>query len=163
MWITYLVPLLILIAAVAAFFALARGRYTSFGVLQLLLRVLAALPLLASAVVLHFVGRNEGTAMIPPVVPSPIFLVLFTGALEILGAVGLFIPQTRRAAALCIAILMVGVFPANIYVAGQTFGGLQMPTVPVRLAMQIVYIWIVLIAGYGLPFDNRKSASAVGR
>ncbi len=147
----FVISLSILIAPIILFFALARGRYTQFGIAQILLRILVALPLLLSAVVLHFLRRNEATAMIPPVVPSPIFFVLITGVLEIAGAISLFLPRLRRSAALWITILMVAVFPANIWVAGQTFGGLRMPTVPVRLAMQVIYIWMVLLAGYGLP------------
>jgi uncharacterized membrane protein len=153
----FLIAIAILIAAIVLFFVLARGRYIQFGIPQLLLRVLAALPLLLSAVFLHFLRRNEATAMIPPIVPSPIFLVLLTGVLEILGAIGLFVPKTRRSAALWIAILMVLVFPANIWVAGQTFGGIRMPEVPVRLTMQVVYIWIVLLAGYGLPSLGKRA------
>jgi uncharacterized membrane protein len=57
----------------------------------------------------------------------------------------------RRAAALCIAVMMVAVFPANIYAAGKVVDGLQFPSVPVRLSMQIVYIALVLLAGFGLP------------
>ncbi len=147
----FLVSFAILIAAIVVFFILARGRYRQFGLAQLLLRILVALPLLISAVVLHFVHRNEATAMIPPLPPSPIFFVLLTGVLEIAGAIGLFVPRLRRSAALWISILMVLIFPANIWVAGQTFGGLQMPSVPVRLTMQVIYIWMVLLAGYGLP------------
>ncbi len=51
--------------------------------------------------------------------------------------------------------MMVMVFPVNIAIAGQTFAGLQMPSVPVRLTMQVIYIWMVLLAGYGLP--SRKA------
>jgi uncharacterized membrane protein len=153
----YLVSLGILIVAIALFFALARGRYSDFGVVQWLLRILVALPLLLSAVVLHFFKRNEATSMMPPVFPATEFLVIFTGVLEILGAIGLFLSRTRRSAALCIAILMVLVFPANIWVAGQTYDGMQMPSVPVRLTMQVVYIWMVLLAGYGLPQLRRKT------
>jgi uncharacterized membrane protein len=152
----FLISFAILIAAIALFFALARGRYADFGIPQLLLRILVALPLLLSAAVLHFLKHNEATAMIPPVVPSPVFIVLLTGVLEIAGAIGLFLPKTRRSAALWIAILMVAIFPANIWVAGQTFAGLQMPHVPVRLTMQVIYIWMVLLAGYGLPGRNRE-------
>ena len=83
-------------------------------------------------------------------------MVRFTGVLEILGAIGLFVPRTRRSAALWIAIMMVVIFPVNIYVAGQSYFGLQMPGVPVSLVMQMIYIWMVLLAGYGLP-GRRKS------
>ena len=52
--------------------------------------------------------------------------------------------------------MMVLIFPVNILVAGQTFAGLQMPSVPVRLTMQVIYIWMVLIAGYGLPGMGKR-------
>jgi uncharacterized membrane protein len=147
----YLIPVALLLAVILSFFGLARDRYTQFGVFQSLLRIIVASPLLASAVMLHFLRTNECTAMIPPGIPLPHFLVLLTGVLEILSAIGLLLEKTRRAAALCIAILMVVVFPANIFVAGRTFGGLSMPSVPVRLLIQIVYIWMTLLAGYGWP------------
>ena len=94
---------------------------------------------------------NEATAMLPPIFSNPAILVIATGVLEILGAIGLFVPKVRRSAALWIAIMMVLIFPVNVWVAGQTFAGLQMPSVPVRLTMQVIYIWMVLLAGYGLP------------
>jgi uncharacterized membrane protein len=151
----YVISSAVLIAAIVLFFVLARGRYTQFGIAQTLLRILVALPLIFSGVALHFLRRHETTAMIPPFLPWPLFLVLLTGVFEIAGAIGLFIPGIRRSAALWIAILMVAVFPANIWVAGETVGGLQMPSVPVRLAMQVFYIWMVLLAGYGLPGKRR--------
>lgn len=153
--IEYLGSLIVLIAVVVLFFALGRGRYLQFGGAQIALRVLTAMPLLLSAVLLHFLRTNEATAMLPPIFPppfpSPASLVIGTGVLEILGAIGLFMPKLRRSAALWIAIMMVLIFPVNIFVAGQTFAGLQMPSVPVRLTMQVIYIWTVLLAGYGLP------------
>lgn len=155
----YLIPIAILLVAVVLFFLAARGRYAQFGVAQWLLRVVAALPLLMSAIVLHFLRTNEATAMLPPVFPAPGSLVVFTGVLEILGATGLFVPKVRRSAALWIAIMMVMVFPVNIWVAGQTFVGMQMPSVPVRLTIQVVYIWIVLLAGYGLPGFGKRAES----
>jgi uncharacterized membrane protein len=83
-------------------------------------------------------------------------LVVLTGVLEIAGAIGLFVPRVRRSAALWISIMMVAVFPANIYAAGQVIDGFHFPSVPVRLAMQIVYIVLVLLAGYGLPKPVRR-------
>jgi uncharacterized membrane protein len=94
--------------------------------------------------------------MIPPVFSARTFLVPFTGVLEIAGAVGLFVPRFRRSAAFCIALMMVAIIPANVYAAGKVIGGLPMPTIPVRTAMQVVYIVIVLLAGYGIP--GRKQA-----
>jgi uncharacterized membrane protein len=148
---TYLGSLAILTAAVILFFVIGRGRYAEFGIAQRLLRVIVALPLVLSAIFLHFLHKNEATSMLPPVFPAPGFLIIATGVLELLGALGLFVSAARRSAALWLAIMMVLIFPVNVYIAGQTFAGMQMPTVPVRLAMQVIYIWMVLLAGYGLP------------
>ncbi len=148
---TYAVPMLLLIFTVLAFFVLGRGDYVSFGVPQLLLRVVVALPLLISAILLHFLRTEVTASIIPPVFPARQFLVLLTGIFEIAGAVGLFVPSLRRPAAFWIAIMMIAIFPANIYAAGKVVGGLPMPGVPLRTAMQVVYIVLVLLAGYGLP------------
>ena len=158
--IEYLGSLGVLVLVVVVFFAIGRGRYAPFGSIQTALRVIAAMPLVLSAVLLHFMRTNEATAMLPPIFPppfpSPASLVIGTGVLEILGAIGLFVPRVRRSAALWIAILMVLVFPVNVWVAGQTFAGMQMPSVPVRLTMQVIYIWMVLLAGYGLPGNGDR-------
>jgi len=70
--------------------------------------------------VAHFVQpRRAGLiAIVPPRLPAPGLLVTITGILEPAGAVGLLIPVTRVAAAACLFVLMVAMFPANIYAAG---------------------------------------------
>lgn len=147
----YVAPMLLLIFTVLAFFGLGQGGYANFGTPQVALRVVVALPLLISAVLLHFLRTELTASIIPPIFPARHFLVLITGVFEIAGALGLFLPSVRRPAALWIAILMVASFPANVYAAGKVVGGLPMPGVPLRTAMQIVYIALVLLAGYGLP------------
>jgi uncharacterized membrane protein len=146
----YLVTTLILIATVAAFFLWARRGLSSFGRTQWVLRIVAALPLLASGV-LHFTHTALLATIIPPFFPDRPQLVLLTGVFEFAGAVGLLVPAFTRAASACLAVFMIAIFPANVYAAGQTVGGLHMPSVPVRLAMQIVYILLLLIGGWGIP------------
>jgi uncharacterized membrane protein len=41
-------------------------------------------------------------------------VVFATGVCEILGAIGLIIPQYRRVSAVCLAVYAVAVYPANI-------------------------------------------------
>jgi uncharacterized membrane protein len=65
--------------------------------------------------------------------------------------VGLLLPAFTRVTSACLAVFMIAIFPANVYAAGQTVGGLQMPSVPVRLTMQVVYILLLLIGGWGVP------------
>ena len=93
--------------------------------------------------VAHFVQplRNDMIAIVPPRLPAPALLVTITGVLELLGAVGLLIPATRVAAAVCLFLLMVAMFPANVHAA-------RMPNPPksmtsrldVRTAEEAVYL-----------------------
>jgi uncharacterized membrane protein len=147
----YAIPILLLVLTIMAFFTIGRGNYLPFGVPQILIRIVVALPLLVSAILLHFLRAGVTASIIPPFFPARLFLALFTGACEIAGAAGLFVPRMRRAAAFWIAITMVAIFPANVYSAGKVVEGFQFPAVPLRTAMQIVFILLVLLAGYGLP------------
>jgi uncharacterized membrane protein len=153
----YAVPIVVLVLTIVAFFGIARGKFASFGIPQLLLRILVALPLLVSGVVLHFFRAESVANMIPPIFPARYFLAVFTGVLEVAGAIGLFVPRFRRPAALWISLMMVAIIPANVYVAGRTIEGVAMPSVTVRTIAQVVYIVLVLLAGYGIP--GRNSAS----
>jgi uncharacterized membrane protein len=81
------------------------------------LRVGVALMFTATGLA-HFVGmRGELIAMVPAQLPQPALLVTVTGVLELVGAVGLLIPTTATAAALCLAALMIAMFPANLHLA----------------------------------------------
>ncbi|MEU3959842.1 DoxX family protein [Streptomyces buecherae] len=55
--------------------------------------------------------------MVPPRLPRPDLLVTLTGGLEIAGAIGLLIPALSRWAAAGLALLMIGMFPANVSAA----------------------------------------------
>lgn len=134
----------------ALFFGVARGGFRSFGTTQRILRVLVALPLLVSGIA-HLTMTAAIAQIIPPVFPGRPLLVILSGVAELAGAAGLFFRRTERSASLGIALLMIAVFPANIHVAGQTVHGLYMPAVPVRLLMQLMYILLVLTAGWGRP------------
>ena len=64
----------------------------------------------------HFTAmKHDFAAMIPPPLPNDLWVIYLTGALEIAGAVGLLIPQTRRLAGICLVVLLVALFPANVY------------------------------------------------
>lgn len=147
----YAIPTVVLTLTILCFFALGRGAYSSFGTSQVILKVLVALPLVVSAILLHFFRASLTASIIPPFFPARLFLAVFTGICEISGSVGLFVPRVRRPAAFWIAVMLIAIFPANVYSAGRVIAGFQFPSVPVRLAMQVVYIALVLLAGYGIP------------
>jgi uncharacterized membrane protein len=141
---------MILAVTVAGFFVSARRGLSSFGWIQWALRVLGALPLLVSGL-LHFTRTALLATIIPPFFPHRPQLVLVSGAMEVAGAIGLLLPAFTRAASVCLALTMIAIFPANVYAANQSVGGLHMPSVPVRLAMQVIYLLLLLTAGWGIP------------
>lgn len=64
----------------------------------------------------HFLLTEPMAQMVPPPFP-PVATVYATGVLEILGAIGLLLPGSRRLAAWCLFVFLVAVFPANVYAA----------------------------------------------
>lgn len=100
--------------------------------------------------VAHFGSlRADLVAMVPPWVPDPEFAVSFTGVCEILGAVGLLVPRTRRLAAIALIVFLVAVLPANIHAARADLtlsGDPVTPLVP-RLALQLVFIGLLWWTG----------------
>ena len=86
----------------------------------------------------------------PPRLPAPGLLVSLTGVLELLGAVGLLVPATRVAAAVCLLLLMVAMFPANIYAARMPNPPKSMTTrLPLRTAEEIVYLAAAVVVAVG--------------
>jgi uncharacterized membrane protein len=65
----------------------------------------------------HFFFPAPYLRIIPPFLPWPKLLLWVSGAAEIAGGVGLLVARFRRAAAYGLALLLVAVFPANIYMA----------------------------------------------
>jgi uncharacterized membrane protein len=102
--------------------------------------------------VAHFVNplRNDMIAIVPPPLPSPSLLVSVTGVLELTGAVGLLYPPTRMAASLCLFVLMLVMFPANVYASRMPNPPKSMNTrLPLRTAEEIVFVGAALVVGLG--------------
>jgi uncharacterized membrane protein len=93
--------------------------------------------------------RADMIRMMPPSVPYPELMVTFTGVCEILGAIGLLVPRTRKIAAIALILFLIAVLPANIHAAqaGVTFGGrAATPLVP-RVALQVLFIALLWWSG----------------
>jgi len=94
--------------------------------------------------------RSDLVRMVPPGFPRPGLIVTLTGLLEVIGAVGLLIPAIAPAAAACLSVLLIAMFPANVRAAvhNVTLGGKTATGVPLRLLLQIVFIAALLVAGF---------------
>jgi uncharacterized membrane protein len=100
----------------------------------------------------HFVPamRRDMVAIVPPRLPAGGLLVTITGALELLGAAGLLYPPTRVAAAVCLFVLMLVMFPANVYAARIPNPPKSMNSrLPVRTAEEIVFLGAAVVVGVG--------------
>lgn len=97
--------------------------------------------------VAHFTKTREDLVrMVPPQFPSPSMLVTLTGIAELLGAIGLLIPGLSRWAAWALALLLVAMFPANIYAArsGHSIAGRPHTPLTFRLPLQVLWITLLL-------------------
>jgi uncharacterized membrane protein len=97
----------------------------------------------------HFTPmNNDYTAMLPGFVPMKVWIIYVAGALQILGAVGLLVPRTRRLAGICLALLLVAMFPGNVYAAlnDVPFRGEAPTPLWLRTPIQLFFIGMVLWA-----------------
>lgn len=77
------------------------------------LYVMAILYIVAG--ILHFVIPRFYLRIMPPYIPYPKFVVSISGVIEIaLGAL-LLLPDTRQLGAWGVILLLIAVFPANLY------------------------------------------------
>jgi uncharacterized membrane protein len=100
----------------------------------------------------HFVNplRRDLIAIVPPRVPGPEVLVNVTGALELLGAVGLLYAPTRVAAAISLGVMMLAMFPANVHASRMADPPKSMTTaLPLRTVEQVVFVGAAFVVGLG--------------
>ncbi|MFD9549446.1 hypothetical protein ACFWBG_18795 [Nocardia salmonicida] len=106
-------------------------------------------------------------AMIPPFVPFPGFMVLTSGVLELLAAIGLILTRTRWLAGWALVPLFLLLLPANIYAALNDIPFAGEPASPLwqRIPEQILYIgfaiWATRSAPRLLPTVRRQEPSTI--
>src|SRR5918995_5059457 len=95
----------------------------------------------------HFTAmKHDYAAMLPGFVPMNVWVIYLTGVLQIAGAVGLLIPRTRRLAGICLALLLVAMFPGNVYATLNEieFRGDAPTPLWLRAPIQLFFIGMVL-------------------
>jgi uncharacterized membrane protein len=106
--------------------------------------------------VAHFSLTEVEMRIVPPVIPWPRAAVLISGFFELLGAIGVLIPATRRAAGIGLFLLTIAVTPANVYMLQHA----ELFNVPrwaliVRLPFQVVLLTLILCSTW-TPRVNRS-------
>lgn len=90
----------------------------------------------------HFVKTDFFVSIVPTYIPRPLAMVYISGIFELLGAVGVLIPSTRRLAGLGLIVLTLCVTPANV---NMWLHPAQFPDLPewaysIRLVIQVLLL-----------------------
>ena len=94
----------------------------------------------------HFTSmKYDFAAMIPDPLPNGLWVIYLIGVFELAGAIGLLIPQTRKLAAICLILLLVAMFSANVNAALNEIplSGQDPTPLWLRTPMQLLYIGMV--------------------
>ena len=104
----------------------------------IVLYIMAALYVVAG--INHFINPRMYVKIIPPYLPAPVVLNYVAGVAEVALGIALLFPLTRPWAAWGIIVLLVAVFPANLYMYQQGFSGIPQWALLLRLPLQLVLI-----------------------
>lgn len=91
----------------------------------------------------HWLATRTFSAIVPDYLPAHRQIVLISGAAEMAGGLGVLIPATRRPAAWGLVLLLIAVFPANLWMAQHPERFRQIPEwmLWARLPLQLPLIW----------------------
>jgi uncharacterized membrane protein len=113
----------------------------------------------------HFTSiKHDLAAMIPAPLPNGLWVIYLTGLFEIAGAIGLLIPRTRKLAGICLVLLLVGLFSANVNAALNEIPLRGEAATPlwIRTPMQFLYIGMVWWTSIKKPPNRPESARPPG-
>ena len=92
----------------------------------------------------HFTDPQYFLDIVPPQLPSKLFLVYLTGLIEVVGGAAILSPKSRKVGAYLLIFLLVFVFPANIYLyvsdTPQNLLGITKTDALIRMPFQIPLI-----------------------
>ncbi len=93
----------------------------------------------------HFVFLDFFVMAMPDYLGFHKELVIISGVFELLGAIGILIPQTRLWAGYGLIALIIAVYPANINMAlhPEKYPDLSVLFLYIRLPFQFLFIWFV--------------------
>ncbi|WP_107040322.1 DoxX family protein [Brumimicrobium mesophilum] len=83
------------------------------------LYIMASIYIIAG--ILHFIKPKPYARIIPKYIPYPKMMVYISGFFELIFGIGLLFEITRSYAAIGLILLLIAVFPANIYMAKRMY------------------------------------------
>ena len=112
----------------------------------------------------HFVFTEAEMRIVPPYIPWPRGAVLVSGVFELVGAVGLLWPPTRRLAAWGLFALTLAVTPAHLYMLRQPelFSSVPYWALVLRLPLQVALLALIAWIA-SRPVDSSSPAAPSSR
>lgn len=106
----------------------------------------------------HFLSPELYLSIMPPFFPAPLLLVNLSGVAEVIGGLAILIPALQRPAGWGLILLLVAVFPANVYALlnGMVISGhaIDRWILIARLPVQLLFIaWVYLSCDLRLSFS----------
>jgi uncharacterized membrane protein len=115
----------------------------------------------------HFTSTQAMAEMLPPSIPYRTEVIYISGVLELLGAIGVWIPRLTRLTGLLLIVMLIGILPANIYSAFNhvDFGGHSAGPayLLLRIPFQLFVIWWTYFATEQNWFGRAANRGARGR
>jgi uncharacterized membrane protein len=99
--------------------------------------------------------RPDLLRMVPASLPVPALLVTATGVFELLGAIGLLVPQALPFAAYGLIALLVAMFPANIHAAREELTVAGRRAMPLLWRLPLQLFWIAALWSVRSPINGR--------
>ena len=94
----------------------------------------------------HFTNmKYDFAAMVPAPLPNDLWVIYLTGVFEIAGAIGLLLPRTRKLAGVCLVLLLVALFPANVNAALNEIPLRGEPPTPLWLRTPVQLLFIAMV------------------
>ena len=97
----------------------------------------------------HFVYTDAEMRIVPPYIPWPREAVWLSGGFELIGALGLLWPASRRAAGIGLFLLTIAVTPAHFYMLQRPeLFGVPYWALILRLPMQLALLALIAWATF---------------
>ena len=104
----------------------------------------------------HFREPQKFVDIVPKYMPFALFLVYLTGAMEVMGGLGIIYPETREITGRLMALFLIAVYPANfnMWINDIPYNGTRLTTQwhLVRLSIQL----LLIVAALGFSNDLQK-------
>jgi uncharacterized membrane protein len=108
--------------------------------------------------VAHFAATRLEMSIVPAYIPWPRAVVWVSGVFELLGAAGLLLQSTRRAAGLGLFVLTLAVTPANVYMLQRPdLFGIPIWLLVLRLFLQAALLVLILWSTTSERLDRSRT------